>query len=199
MNFAARPKSKRVGCAPHTALRVACRHPERSRGIWPRRRGTECPQPDVSTTPRRAAALFAKSARHDKRCLTAFTLIELLGVISIIALLMAILLPTLQRVRKQARAVACQGNKRQWGLILLAYETANDGRFFTPEKNGTSRGPCRYALMKPYAGENTDVWLCPMAREPRPRAPTEVPGPWLVGRTFNAWRLAVPPGESGKP
>ena len=39
-----------------------------------------------------------------------FTLIELLVVISIITLLMALLLPTLQRVKTQAKAVACQSN-----------------------------------------------------------------------------------------
>jgi len=61
-----------------------------------------------------------------------FTLIELLVVIAIISLLTAILLPTLSRVRRQARAVACRSNLRQWGVMFYAYTEDNDRRFFSP-------------------------------------------------------------------
>ncbi|MCI0484398.1 MAG: type II secretion system GspH family protein [candidate division NC10 bacterium] len=58
-----------------------------------------------------------------------FTLIELLVVIAAIALLMAILLPALNRARKQAKAIVCQSRLRQWGTILASYAQDNDGRF----------------------------------------------------------------------
>jgi prepilin-type N-terminal cleavage/methylation domain-containing protein/prepilin-type processing-associated H-X9-DG protein len=56
----------------------------------------------------------------------AFTLIELLVVLAVIALLMAILLPALQRVREGSRDTVCKSNLRNIGLGLTAYLQDND-------------------------------------------------------------------------
>jgi len=55
-----------------------------------------------------------------------FTLIELLVVIAIIALLLAILMPALQRVKKQAKGVVCQSNLRQIGMGANFYAEEYD-------------------------------------------------------------------------
>ena len=56
----------------------------------------------------------------------AFTLIELIVVIAIVALLMAILVPSLQSSRRQAKATLCGSNIRQLVLGLMMYETENE-------------------------------------------------------------------------
>ncbi|MEO6434684.1 MAG: type II secretion system protein [Tepidisphaeraceae bacterium] len=58
-----------------------------------------------------------------------FTLIELLVVVGIIAILVAILLPTLAKARQQATRTQCASNLRQWGIGLRAYAANNRNAF----------------------------------------------------------------------
>src|SRR5438034_9112528 len=66
-----------------------------------------------------------------KHKLRGFTLVELLVVIGIIAVLIAMLLPAINRARQQAASTQCQSNLRQCGLFLFMY--ANENKGFLPQ------------------------------------------------------------------
>ena len=69
----------------------------------------------------------------------AFTLIEMLVVVTIIGLLAALLFPVFAKVRENGRRTSCLSNERQIGLALLQYTADNDAYFpnaFTPHNAG---------------------------------------------------------------
>ena len=66
-----------------------------------------------------------KSALHLRR--RAFTLVELLVVVAILAVLMALLLPTLASAREKGLRTACLSNLRQIGIAIRAYASDNEG------------------------------------------------------------------------
>jgi len=74
-----------------------------------------------------------------------FTLVELLVVIGIIAVLISILLPALNRARSAALSVACASNMRQIGLGFNLYMQDHKGALPTTEPNKNISGTTQWA------------------------------------------------------
>ena len=106
-----------------------------------------------------------------------FTLIELLVVIAIIAMLMAIMMPVLGRVKEQAKNLLCRTNLRQYGIAERMYLDNNDGFFPTTfdwlfrdaeGRNDLGPGCCQWhnasikrdGTLWPYL-KDKEVHLCP--------------------------------------
>ncbi len=101
----------------------------------------------------------------DKRRTGGFTLIELLVVIAIIALLMSILMPALQRVKLQAKSVACISKLKQWGLFFSMYAEDNDSRFMGGYRNQPQAQRWVYSLRDYYKWDD-EFTCCPNATKP---------------------------------
>jgi len=110
-----------------------------------------------------------------------FTLIELLVVIAIIALLMAILMPALQRVKKQAQEVKCRAYLKQWGLIFALYTEDNDNKFMS-----TGTGLWVNPLRPYYKNGGEAMRTCPTATKTAEEGASPV---------FAAWDLVTKPYE----
>ena len=95
---------------------------------------------------------------QSRRATQGFTLVELLVVIGIIALLISMLLPALNRARQAANTVKCSANLRQIGQLVAIYTQANQGSFPPSFFNGSPSGdPNDYSQMGNTGGDWTTL------------------------------------------
>jgi len=127
--------------------------------------------------------------RLDKVSTGAFTLIELLVVIAIIAILAAMLLPSLSKAKLKAQGIRCLNNHKQLTLAWKMYNDDNrDNLLYASEGSSYDPNVDPYVWVKgnmsftsdrsnwdveqdikksplwPYCGKNTGIWKCPADR-----------------------------------
>src|SRR5687768_8011808 len=128
------------------------------------------------TTSRRNASNFTGLPARSPQRRAAFTLVELLVVIGIIAILISILLPTLNRARESARATKCLSNMRNLAQATLMFAQENRG------------------LMPGRAASSTVMWDAS-----RGKVRTVTAAEAAAGECFDwiAWRRAKDPVTGG--
>jgi len=142
--------------------------------------------PDVQA--RHEARAIVNGSRQPSRRSPAFTLVELLTVIALIAILAALLLPALSRAEARAIEAKCAANLRSWGQAFYIYASDHNGCLPHTDDAGRNEPPftfdprhpeheCGYVDVLPPAmglrswrefpgGQKPagGVWQCPSAR-----------------------------------
>jgi prepilin-type N-terminal cleavage/methylation domain-containing protein/prepilin-type processing-associated H-X9-DG protein len=106
------------------------------------------------------------------RIVNGFTLVELLVVIAIIGMLVALLLPAVQRARESARSTQCKSNLRQIGLAIDQYVDKQGSRGKFPDAaqvpTVTRDLPPLFKAIEGYTEGNQEMFHCPSDRFEKP-------------------------------
>ena len=133
----------------------------------------------------RQGMVFSRLTSRDHQARSAFTLIEVLVVVAIIALLISILLPSMARVREQGKRAACLSHLHQMGLAFAGYSSAfrgylpmtgsfryslMEGAYYQPD---CSDGDIRWLLVNlgglypKYVKNTAEIFYCPNNDKPK--------------------------------
>ncbi len=157
-------------------------------------------------TPRLQGIVSHRLSRRAFSCFAptpdAFTLVELLVVISVVAVLSAIVLPLFGGVRRKASQVQSVSQLRQMGMAANLYANDNNGLlplgyFYDPKQTGT--GETSYAIqLAPYLQESNstaNLFVSPTSVI----HPVKVGQNGFIGMTYSANNLICPDTSTGIP
>jgi len=155
---------------------------------------------------------WVMTSRALSRCQRAFTLLELLVVVAVIAILASLLLPALAKARGKAQGMVCLQNTKQLGLAWLIYADDHNGRLaynlggdtglravaqgtnlnwvnnvmtWELDSDNTNTATITEASLGPYANKAVSIYRCPAENVLSP----------LQRRAGRARRVRIYPGN----
>ena len=139
-----------------------------------------------------------------------FTLIELLTVVAIIAVLAALVLPSVSKMREQGQSAACMSNLRQIGVGIVNYCADNGGRMYPSYTNAQGAnsqwwtwqlGIVGYLPLPVGPDGPGKLWICPseatIAKGSRSLGDAAQPIAWTYLRMSNSYPFWEPCGTAG--